>query len=160
MFYGSFDPATAIQETYKLKDGRSSVATIGKFRPLRELQVLDLTSLPDIPSIFDEHRGHLHSTIIFLQSFVDDLSKPIEKDDRTYIEYVPTQVFTEFIRHAYRLENDSRLEGIVYPSSVNPSGGSCVLFVGNDECCDNGTEERKWKPYKLVLEDIERQKIA
>ena len=113
MFYGSFNIDTVIKETFKAKKDRPSVATIGRFKPLRELQVLDLTSLPDIPSIFDEHRGYQRSTIIFLQSFVDDLSKPIEKDDRSHIEYVPTQVFTEYIRHAYKFEDGTKFEGIV-----------------------------------------------
>lgn len=159
MFYGSFDIDTAIQETYKPKKNRQAVATIGKFKPLRKLIVLDLTSLPDIPSIFDEHRGYLRPTIMFLSAFVEELRKPVEKDDKAHIEYVPTQVFTEYIRHAYKFD-DIRFEGILYPSAISPSGVSCVLFVENDECCDEGATERKWKPYVLALDGIERRTIA
>lgn len=159
MFYGSFDVDTAIKETFHNKDNRPAVATIAKFKPLHEIKVLDLTSLPDTPSIFDEGRSYLRPNIIFLKSFVEELSKPIEKNDKSHIEYVPTQVFTEYIRHAYKDEDDNKFEGIIYPSSVNPLGISCVLFVDNDECCDQGAAERKWKPYILVLEDIERRTI-
>jgi len=72
---------------------------------------------------------------------------------------VPTQVFTEYIRHAYKFD-DIRFEGILYPSAISPSGVSCVLFVENDECCDEGATERKWKPYVLALDGIERRTIA
>jgi len=160
MFYGSFDSATVIKETYKAKKDRPAVVAIGKFKPLRELRLLDLTSLPDVPSIFDDNRGYLRPIISFLRAFVDEVSKPIEKDDESHIEYVPTQVFTEYIRHAYKFEDGSKFEGIIYPSSIQPSGISCVLFVENDQCCDKGVAERKWKPYILALDDVERRTIA
>ncbi len=160
MFYGSFDIDTAIKETYKPKKNRQSVATIGKFKPLRELIVLDLTSLPEVPSIFDEHKGYLRPTIMFLLAFVEELSKPIEKDDKAHIEYVPTQVFTEYTRHAYKFDDDVRFEGIIYPSAINPTGISCVLFIENDGCCDKGTTQREWKPYTLALHDVERRTIV
>lgn len=159
MFYGSFDVDTTIKETFHEKDTRPAVAIIAKFMPLREIKVLDLTSMPDTPSIFDENRGYLRSNIIFLKSFVEDLSKPIEKDEKIHIEYVPTQVFTEYIRHVYKDENHGKLGGIIYPSSVHPSGISCVLFVENEECCDRGAAERIGKPYVLVLVDAKRQNI-
>jgi len=142
------------------KKNRQSAATIGKFKPLRELIVLDLTSLPEVPSIFDEHKGYLRPTIMFLLAFVEELSKPIEKDDKAHIEYVPTQVFTEYIRHAYKFDDDVRFEGIIYPSAINPTGISCVLFIENDGCCDKGTTQREWKPYTLALHDVERRTIA
>lgn len=160
MFYGSFDINTAIIETYKPKKNRQSVATIGKFKPRRKLIVLDLTSLPEVPSIFDEHRGYLRPTIMFLSAFVEELRKPVEKDDKAHIEYVPTQVFTEYIRHAYKFDDDIGFEGIIYPSAINPSGISCVLFVENDDCYDKGAPERKWKPYILALDDVERRTIT
>lgn len=159
MFYGSFDIDTAIKETYKPKKNRQSVTTIGKFKPRRELIVLDLTSLPDVPSIFDEHRGYLRPTIMFLSAFVEELRKPVEKDDKAHIEYVPTQVFTEYIRHAYKFD-EIRFKGIIYPSAINPSGISCVLFVENDDCCDKISPERERKPYILVLDDIERRTLT
>lgn len=159
MFYGSFDIETAIKETYIPKKNRQAVATIGKFKPRRELILLDLTSLPDVPSIFDEHRGYLRPTIMFLSAFVEELRKPIEKDDKAHIEYVPTQVFTEYIRHAYKFD-DTRFEGIIYPSAVNASGISCVLFVKNDDCCDKTSKEREGKPYTLTLNDVERRTLT
>lgn len=160
MFYGSFDIDTAIIETYEPKKNRQSVATIGKFKPRRKLIVLDLTSLPEVPSIFDEHRGYLRPTIMFLSAFVEELRRPVEKDDKTHTEYVPTQVFTEYIRHAYKFDDDIRFEGIIYPSAIDPSGISCVLFVENGDCCDKGVPERKWKPYMLALDDVERRTIT
>lgn len=160
MFYGSLDIDTAIAETRRTKPIRPSVATVGTFKPLRELTVLDLTSLPEVPSIFDINRNYLRASIIFLRAFVADLTKPIERDEKSHIEYVPTQVFTEYIRHSFKLPDGSRLEGILYPSSVNPPGVSCVLFVENDECCDKGVPQRQWRPYVLTLDSVETRTLA
>jgi hypothetical protein len=47
------------------------------------------------PSLFDEQRRHLRAGLSFLHDFAADLAKPIEKDGREHIEYVPTQIVTE-----------------------------------------------------------------
>src|SRR5262249_23506696 len=59
------------------------------------------------------------------------LAKPIKKDDREHIEYVPTQVVTEFLRHEFRTEGGHRVKGIIYQSARNGKGKCCVLFVRN-----------------------------
>lgn len=158
MFYGSMDIETAIKESVnaKRKNENQPATTVGIFKPLIELNLLDLTALPEVPSIFDDNRNYLRSTIIFLRAFVNDLSKPVEKDEKAHIEYVPTQVFTEYIRHVYKSDDNIILGGILYPSAVNRDSISCVLFIENDECCDKGTPQQKWKPYKLMLDSFKK----
>lgn len=51
--------------------------SIGVFRSVRDLRVLDLAQLRDIPSVFDTERRHLIHPLRFLHAFANDLSKPI-----------------------------------------------------------------------------------
>lgn len=136
MFYGAFDEETALAETFEARNEELKVATIAIFKTLRKLRVLDLTKLPDVPSIFDQHKRRYRPSIKFLRAFVADISKPIEKDGREHIEYVPTQVFTEYIRHIYEGDEGNKLEGIVYSSARCKNGVACVLFLQNKHCCD------------------------
>ncbi len=101
MFYAALDEQTAIKETYQ-DTGAPAIATIAKFRTLKDLEVLDLTLLENVPSIFDSEREHKRQALIFLNAFVKEITIPIVKDGREHIEYVPTQVFTEYFRHVYK----------------------------------------------------------
>jgi RES domain len=63
--------------------------------------------------------------LLFLFSFARDLSKPVILDGREHIEYVPTQVVTEYMR---RLP-DAAIDGILH-ASAQSAGTSCVIFCG------------------------------
>jgi hypothetical protein len=136
MFYGADDEATAIAETYTPKPGVPAAVTVGTFETARDMWGVDLTELPPLPSLFDEQRRHLRGGIAFLREFVRDLAKPIQKDGREHIGYVPTQVVTEYLRHIFRAEGGYRVKGVIYQSARNGKGKCCVLFVGNKGCCE------------------------
>jgi len=157
MFYGASDPMTSILETYKEK-GEEKKASCGEFKTLKDMNILDLTALQDVPSLFDEARRHLRAALIFLQGFVADVSKSIHKDGREHIEYVPTQAFAEYFRHIYKDDEGKPLDRIAYRSSKNPDGINYVLFAGNEHCCDKGGESPSGfmaaEPW-LVLESVE-----
>jgi hypothetical protein len=144
MFYGAFKDSTAIDETYDPKRGRNVVITVGEFQTARKLPIVDLTRMPSTPSIFDEDRRESRAKIIFLHDFVEDLQKPITKDGREHIDYVPTQVVTEYFRHLYKNPDHGRVMGILYPSARN-SETCCVLFLTNEQCCD---VRRGWQQEK------------
>ncbi len=157
MFYGSLDPETALEETVDDSDiGVGRIASIGTFSVIRQLEVLDLTKLHEIPSIFDTNRGYLRSSLIFLRNFEEEISKPIDKDGAEHIEYVPTQVFTEYIRHLYRDQSGNGLDGILYRSSKHKGGACCVLFIENEHCCDQGEISDN---HYVQLEGVTRQII-
>jgi hypothetical protein len=145
MFYGTGDEATAIAETYTPKPGTPAVVTVARFRTARDAWVVDLTALPRFPSLFHEERRHLRAPISFLRDFVNDLAKPIKKDGREHIEYVPTQVVTEYLKHFFRTETGHRVRGVIYQSPRNGGGKCCVLFVRNRQCCKarSGWENNK-----------------
>lgn len=166
MFYGAFDPQTAVEETVDDSDiGVGKIASIGTFNVIKQMEVLDLTKLHEIPSIFDTNRGYLRSSLIFLRNFGEEISKPTNKDGAEHIEYVPTQVFCEYIRHLYRDQSGNALDGILYPSSKHRGGVCCVLFIENKHCCDQyqpqinvpGNDTASYPEPYLSLEGIERR---
>lgn len=134
MFYGTDDFETAVLETTDPEhDTANKVAAGIQFAAKRTLSILDLTNLPEKASFFSDWDLGKRIGVGFLSSFVADVSKPIKKDGREHIEYVPTQVFTEFIRHEVELPGDDRIDGIKYRSSKN-GRGCYVLFVEQAGC--------------------------
>lgn len=136
MFYGALDLATAIAEvTVHAPTDRDHV-TAGKFTLSSDVSVVDFTALPDIPSIFDRELGHFRREIGFLHEFVTTLSAPVVPGDEA-IDYVPTQVLTEYFLRVFKPVGMGAPMGLVYPSAANPGGISLVLDIGNDQCLDD-----------------------
>lgn len=132
MFYGTDDFETAVLETTNpAQDTTNKVVSGIQFAAKRTLSILDLTNIPENVSFFSDWDLMKRIGVGFLSSFAQDVSKPIKKDGLEHIEYVPTQVFTEFVRHD--MTEHERIDGIKYRSSKN--GRNCyVLFVEQDEC--------------------------
>jgi len=138
MFYGALDEETATVEVLKNKRDSDANVTIGTFNLLKKITVLDLVNLPDVPSLFDENNNIHRSPIIFLRRFREDCTKKVSEDDKEHIEYIPTQVVTEYFKHLCVLENGNRVEGIIYPSSYISGGRNVVLFINSTNCTQNG----------------------
>ena len=152
MFYGSQREDTALNEV----GGEDDFATVADFLTLQPFKVLDLTIIPNVPSIFDEHRNYLRPALKFLWSFTEDLSKRIEKDGREHIEYVPTQVATEYFRRVFRDGDNEPLRGIVYPSSRHEGGVSWVLFFEGDDCTQDDRTDTEGKWLSMVTASVRR----
>lgn len=140
MFYSAEDKQTALVEV-GYTPGPNVVASIGEFENTSDLLLLDLTSLPSLPSIFDEEERNKRTIVRFFKSFLVDFVKPIEKDNREHIDYVPTQVVTEYFRHIFKTEYGKSLDGIVYPSSKNGKK-AFVLFIENDQFEEPGVANK------------------
>jgi RES domain len=67
------------------------------------------------------------------------LSAPITRDSHTHIEYVPTQVVTEYFRFTFAEEQGLPIDGIVYPSSRMKGKNACVLFMDHRESLERLT---------------------
>lgn len=164
MFYGAFDELTALKETAEWREQEYTIATIAPWRTLRQMRVLNLEGLPKVPSLFDESKRELRPSLEFLYSFRNDISKPIIKEEREHIEYVPTQIVTEYFRHMYRDTEGNMLTGILYPSARNCGGIACVLFVDNEDCCDTLDEAQadreRGKQKYLFLEKNQIKRVA
>lgn len=164
MFYGAFDELTALKETVEWREQESTVATLAPWNTLCQMRVLNLERLPELPSLFDEAKRALRPSIEFLHSFRDDISRPIIKDGLEHVEYVPSQIVTEYFRHIYRDTEGNMVSGILYPSTRNRGGIACVLFMENENCCDtmdgSPTGQEKGKPKYLLLDRNEIKRVA
>jgi RES domain-containing protein len=123
--YLAFDQETALAE---IQYNPSRHAAIGQFEVLRDLQFLNLTTLPNLPSIFDDnHRDELEG-LLFLESFIEEITKPVQKNGSEHIEYVPSQVVSEYFALIFHTADGRHLDGILYPSAIHPGGRNLVLF--------------------------------
>lgn len=98
---------------------------VGKFSSKIDLNIIDLSISPKMPmkSIFNTNYIHSHNWIDdFIDSFKSEISNRISDEDKE-IEYIPTQVLTEYIR---KLGYD----GIRFESSVLDDTYNYVLFCG------------------------------
>lgn len=122
--YTALDSQTALAEVVLRPPCRAAIATLS----LRaEARVLDLTAFPDIPSIFDEVHADQRQVLLFLHRFVHAITQPVLRDGREHVDYVPSQVVSEYFSQVHRFDGQC-LAGIVYPSAVRGGGTNVVLF--------------------------------
>ena len=128
MFYGCDDEDTALREA---ASGPGFFA-FGEFETVRTAVLLDLTDIPEVPGLFEDvpdfQAVDPRRALRFLHHVAGEMSRRIERDDRVHIEYVPTQVVTEFIR-ARVIWGESKVDGIRYASSVDEGHASYVFFA-------------------------------
>lgn len=152
MFYGAESAETAIAE---IRPDPNLSVTVGSWRPSRELVYLDLTAARPVPSIFDMTARIYRPWLRFLADFADDLARPIDPS-LSPIEYVPTQIMTEYIRDHLRARDNRQIDAIRYRSSLDKAGGACWVVFAKQRDCGDSTD----KPDKLLILDpdsIERR---
>ncbi len=154
MFYGAFDEQTAVDEVLNSNKNNCNIYIhTATFIASRPLNLISLPSKLEIPSIYDEVKGDKRPYYIFMQSFIDWFARPIDRDGKEeHLEYIPTQIITEYLRYNYTI-NNKPIDGIIYKSSVG-SGKSVVLFIQNDQCVDNDWNIKKNFKDKLYLKMI------
>ena len=131
MMYASEHAGTALAETAS-EPGRFTLAT---FATQRDAVILDISKEFDVPSMFRDVSDSLEydprPRRSFLREIARDISKPIARDDKIHVEYVPTQVVTEYLRTM--ATNDGRkIDGVRYRSSRAGGKTSLVLFATQD----------------------------
>ena len=128
VLYLTLDPKTALDE---VNSSERQYASVASYRVEDSFPVLDLTKLASIkvPSIFDAEGRAKISTIRFLKKFNEQIS---QKATDEQIDYVPTQIVTEYFRFLNR-DNSSRYQGILYNSAQNESGKCLVLFLSRED---------------------------
>lgn len=125
MFYGAFDMDTAVAES--IKSVNEKVLIIGEFKTVRELTVVDLTALPREVSIWMDK----WEAVSFLKSFHNDITRPLLNDAKEAIEYVPSQIFTEYLRWMLTDKKGRNIDGLLYKSSKT-NKANVVLFCNNE----------------------------
>lgn len=133
MFYGAFDIETAIQETYK-PCNEDKKAICGIFTPVRPLIMIDLSRNITIPTIFQKWSPRSRHDLQFLNDFLTDFTKPIDRENSAHIDYVPTQIVTEYFRHIFEISDGVRADGVIYPSSKEGGNQAMVIFADSQAC--------------------------
>ena len=146
MFYCAFDKETAKAETIIENDLSKPKVTTCNFKVRKDLKVIDFGKLPKRISMFDTENFREYHVVQFLHEFVADLSKGIKRDGKEHIEYVPTQILTEYFRYMF----PETIHGIVYPSSKRKGSNSCVLFFDQNE----SIKHLHFQKQSLLTEDI------
>jgi len=162
MFYGSNNASTCFLETFDRNTSKARFS-VGEFIVEQDLILLNLTNLPSIPSLFDESRAFERMPLIFMRQFEMDCSLPIKRDGREHIDYVPTQVVSEYFRHLFRLtpEEEHGIDGILYNSSKAESQ-TCVTLFSGPEIADPNSSSRYLSLRNTVeyLIDFERMALS
>ena len=153
MFYCAEDKNTAALETYEPDSEPDRVIVVGEWRTKRPLVLLDLTDLPQLPNPFDEHNRMYAPRLRFLYEFVSDLTKPVSRKSSS-IDYVPTQVVTEYIRRRMRTESGEPFDGIRYESSKQGGRISVVIFAEQENCVSGGGPRYAPREQMLELVDV------
>jgi len=127
--YLAFDEKTALGEVLS---GPPSTAAIGSFETVQDLIVLDLSDIPPLPSIFDDDHRWEREQLLFLQRFAKAIARPVRKDGREHVEYVPSQVVSEYFSRVFLSDDGQPINGLIYPSAVCPGGKNVVIFPSRE----------------------------
>jgi hypothetical protein len=133
MFYGSGDETTCLREINKTTN-----CSIGQWELLQDMLIFDLTykfqfdngiyCFRNFPSIFDAERRRYYHDYTFILDFASDISKIVIKKKDENIDYVPTQIVTEYLKL-----HKNKLMGIRYYSTKNGQKNYC-LFIDKKDC--------------------------
>lgn len=118
MFYCA-DSLEIVRNELEIYDMKT--ITIAIFKNLKKMLILDLTRIRAI-SLFSKDRKYIQ----FLVAFSEDISKPKNINNNLQLEYIPTQVVTEYFKYYLNIS------GIKYKSAVNKSGNNYVFFCNRE----------------------------
>ena len=143
MFYACNIPETSLRET-AYEEGRFAV---GLFTTRRPALILDLTKVPPTPSLFQPYSDTIEfrprEVLGFLNHVANEISRPIERDDRVHFNYTPTQVVTEFIRGKL-IRDDASIDGIKFNSAVHQNHSSFVIFGSQENLLPEPAGSPPW----------------
>lgn len=126
MFYVALDQETACAEV--ASHSPYDEAVVGRFIVQKPLRVLDLTTVPEPRSVFDDTPGDgIDERLSSLGVYRNRITRPVILDGNHPVDYAPTQVITD----AFRFWPEQPLDGIMYPSRVREGGKNIVLFYGD-----------------------------
>ena len=140
MFYASFEKDTATNECV---GGDSVGLIVGTFETAKDLRVIDLTSIPEQSFWVNNWQENQ-----FLHHFNENITKRVDPKDTNHLQYIPTQVFTEFLRYMFRDSNGQQADGLIYGSSKTQEK-NIVLFC-------NQTQSEKFVDKNVKIEKFER----
>lgn len=139
MFYGASTSELAIAET------RQADVTVGQFETARSIRIVDLANLPAVPGFFSDASRERLQTLAFLHTLSRKMAEPVSQDNRVNVDYIPTQIVTEFLRD-YEFSGE-KVDGISYVTALEFQACNTVLFATQDNVTDTatgGTTNSRW----------------
>lgn len=142
MFYGALDAKTANEETAPTEKDKESkpYVHIAEFVASRTLFLVDFIKILNTSISLYENKKEQRAQLRLLHNLIQKFSKQRTENANEHLEYLPTQIITEYFRYCFEY-NERPVDGIIYKSSVGArgAGGKCVvLFVENDDCVEKG----------------------
>ena len=156
LFYGADTLTTAVKEVAQTANGAHCYA--GIFETSRSSLMIDFTKPIKVPSIYDQKNSHKRASKRFLESFSSEMALPVNKDGEENIDYIPTQIVSEFIRHILK-HNKKKIDGIIYKSSQHYGGICYALFVDHLHCVESPPSAISNDLY-LLLKKIESHPLT
>lgn len=123
VFYGATDANVAIGE---VRPPVGSRVIVSQFTLLRKVRLLDVTALRSVyveGSVFDPAYIRRLERAKFLERLSERITRPVMPDDEP-LEYLITQVIADYLAG----RADPELDGILYPSVQDGTGGSNVML--------------------------------
>jgi hypothetical protein len=118
LFYGADQEDTAVAE---MRPYRGAVVSVGPFRPVRPLRVIDLTAdLPPVNPFTEESLLYWEEFYQLLTVIGGQMAKPLERDDDKR-DYIPCQRIGQRLR-------ELGYDGVRYPSAMRENGTNLGLF--------------------------------
>ena len=131
-FYGAFDLDTCVAE---LRPAVGETVISAKFKLTRPILVLDTTKFSGRPKAINIF-APTHVTRMrlwkFMTTFMSEIARPCLPDDE-HLDYVPTQVVSEYLTHLHKLKRgykERTIDAIIYRSAQNGNGKNIVIFGG------------------------------
>lgn len=155
MFYGAENEKTAIEEIIN-REKPEEYITIAEFYPSKQLKLIDLRNIKTI-GFFNFENIDLYEPSQFLINFVQQVSVKIDPGQNKKIEYVPSQVVTDFFKSILPSKLGFSIDGLVYKSAQNNGSDCYVIFADNEQCEDEAGRDdctllifkEKSKPQKV-----------
>lgn len=155
MFYGAENERTAIEEIID-RDEPNDLISIAEFYPATELTLIDLRNINQI-GFFNFDAVELYEPSRFLSSFVHQVSIKIDWSQNRRIEFVPSQVVTEYFRHVLPSKAGIEINGIIYKSAQNKGRDCYVIFADNEQCNDEKDIDEKTL---MICRNINVRKVS
>jgi hypothetical protein len=106
---------------------------IAKYRTRVDIPIIDFSVATSIPSIFEPELYESRHNRYFLHEFIKDLIAPVSKDGKEHVDYVPTQIVSEYFRYKFKDERSNGVMGLKYPSVKDDAGTNIAIFSSNNE---------------------------
>ncbi len=138
LFYGALNLQTVIAEA---RPHIGSSIAIAPFQLLRQLTLIDLSREIKVHDIFDSEYDFFKDEYYrpFLKEFLESISIPLGPSDPE-IDYLPTQVLTEYLR----FHPKHKFDGILYRSTQMKGGVNVVLFKEDNISSQDIGNKKAW----------------